>query len=905
MKRILSFVVLAAMLLASSCSLKEDFKGEDSDFATVSVTVGEPGTVSTRAIGDGTTVNQLHYAVYDEGGALIADLGDVKDVASFPTKVEITLAKGQTYSIVFWAQNSGTTAYSYKDGDLKNITIDYTGANNDETRDAFFKTVSHTVTGDIELDVTLERPFAQINLGVTEEDWNDAKVAGIEVKESEVVISNAATSLDLFNGTVGNGESVTYTASVIPGEDLMVDFDKNGTKEAYKYLSLSYILVCDETQTPDNEGMYGTNSSLVNTTFTLTTTKEDVVVNVENLPVQRNWRTNVIGRMLTGDITFNIDIDPIFDDEENYPDTLEEKLYFAGLNGGTVTLSEDVTLEYPIVVEGAMVVELNGHNITAPLFTESNGVIAEGDTDSYAFWVKEGGDLTINGEGAVKTQACKYSIAVWAQGGNVVINGGDYENAGEGSDLIYASAKGNVIINGGKFTACEKAAGTQGTAQPRSTLNLKDNTGSSIVVYGGSFYKFNPADNASEGPHTNFVAEGQIVLEDKAGEWFTVVPQVINLNKDVVLDVNNGFILNDNLTINFADGVKLDASVLNDILFRVNAPATLTINGKGIVKTGLYVASANAGATVIVNDGDFTSKTTCFQANGGKVYVNDGSYQSTDAPTYLLNHIDSQKNNGLIEVKGGSFKGFNPAESHSENPVMNFVADGYVSILSGEWYTVCLKSEVATIDNTTNVDDLNEILNNSGVVVFEDGIDNTDSSEPFIEIEAGNEVVLNMNGQNITSGSPSDYGVIALEDSEVVINEGIIVSEGGGVAAVNGANVTFNGESLAVNTASTSGRYLFYAEGAGSVITINGGTFSFSSTLNQKRAYVYAGAGTTVYINGGTFGKASTRSGYTAGILGSGTVIITGGTFGFDVTNWVADGYEAVKSGSTWTVSAK
>ena len=896
MKKILSLTTLLAVLLTASCSLKEDFKGNDSESATLTFTIGEEGA-ATRAIGDGTTVNELIWAVYDENGQNILDLNGEKST-SFPTQVKITLAKGQTYSIAFWAQNSAVNAYTFDPANHK-IAIDYAGVNNDEARDAFFKTVQHTVTGDIALDVTLERPFAQINLGVTKEDWDAAETAGITVENSKVVIENAATSLDLFDGTVGGEAKVEYTLSAIPTEDLLADFDDNDIDEVYKYLSLSYILVNADNAT------FATESALVDAVFTLDNNKEDIEVKVNNLPVRRNWRTNVVGELLTGDIIFNIDVDPIFDGEENYPDTLEEELYFAGLNGGTVTLSEDVTLEYPIVVEGAMVVELNGHNITAPLFTESNGVIAEGDTDSYAFWVKEGGDLTINGEGVVKTQACKYSIAVWAQGGNVVINGGDYENAGEGSDLIYASAKGNVIINGGKFTACEKAAGVQGTAQPRSTLNLKDNTGSSIVVYGGSFYKFNPADNASEGPHTNFVAEGQIVLEDKAGEWFTVVPQVINLNKDVVLDVNNGFILNDDLTINFADGVKLDASALNDILFRVNAPATLTINGKGIVKTGLYVASANAGATVIVNDGDFTSKTTCFQANGGKVYVNDGSFQTTDAPTYLLNHIDSQKNNGLIEVKGGSFKGFNPAESHSENPVMNFVADGYVSILSGEWYTVCLKSEVATIDNTTNVDDLNEILNNYGVVVFENGIDNTDSSEPFIEIEAGNEVVLNMNGQKITSGSPSDYGVIALDDSEVVINDGEIVSEGGGVAAVNGANVTFNGESLAVNTTSTSGRYLFYTEGAGSVITINGGTFSFSSTLNQKRAYVYAGAGTTVYINGGTFGKASTRSGYTAGILGSGTVIITGGTFGFDVTKWVAEGYQAVKSGSTWTVSAK
>ena len=45
MKRILSLAILATAMLASSCALKDDFKGTDSDFATVSVTVGEPGTV--------------------------------------------------------------------------------------------------------------------------------------------------------------------------------------------------------------------------------------------------------------------------------------------------------------------------------------------------------------------------------------------------------------------------------------------------------------------------------------------------------------------------------------------------------------------------------------------------------------------------------------------------------------------------------------------------------------------------------------------------------------------------------------------------------------------------------------------------------------------------------------------
>jgi len=155
------------------------------------------------------------------------------------------------------------------------------------------------------------------------------------------------------------------------------------------------------------------------------------------------------------------------------------------------------------------------------------------------------------------------------------------------------------------------------------------------------------------------------------------------------------------------------------------------------------------------------------------------------------------------------------------------------------------------------------------------------------------------------AGSPSDYSFINVAGSVAEYNDVNLDTAGGGIAVADGAQVVFNSGSVAVNTTNTSGRYNFYTQGAGSVITINGGEFSFSKTLNQKRAYVYAGAGTTVYINGGTFGPASTRSGYTAGILGEGTVIITGGTFGFNPSNWVADGYEAVQDGTTWTVVAK
>lgn len=191
-------------------------------------------------------------------------------------------------------------------------------------------------------------------------------------------------------------------------------------------------------------------------------------------------------------------------------------------DGETIVLCQDVQIDAPLSVSKKIVFDLNGKNISVGAFTESNGTISAGNTDSFAFWVKNGGDLTITGEGEISTAACDYSIAVWAQGGKVTINGGKFTNAGEGSDLIYASANGHVVINGGEFVACEKQDGVDGTDQAYSVLNLKgDNTGSSITCYGGRYYKFDPANNKSENPAVSFVAPGYESVVD--GDYFKVV----------------------------------------------------------------------------------------------------------------------------------------------------------------------------------------------------------------------------------------------------------------------------------------------------------------------------------------------------------------------------------------------
>ena len=171
------------------------------------------------------------------------------------------------------------------------------------------KTVEFTVTGSTSIDVELKRPFAQINVGVTKKDWDDAVVSGITIAQSSVVIKNAATSLNLLDGTVSGETEVSYSLANIPSDPaiLKVDTDGDGEKEEYNWLSMSYILPADATT-----GYAKT--TLENIAFVFSPQNGNYS-NIEfnqglnSVPVQRNWRTNILGKLLTGDITFNIVID--------------------------------------------------------------------------------------------------------------------------------------------------------------------------------------------------------------------------------------------------------------------------------------------------------------------------------------------------------------------------------------------------------------------------------------------------------------------------------------------------------------------------------------------------------------------------------------------------------------------
>ena len=184
--------------------------------------------------------------------------------------------------------------------------------------------------------------------------------------------------------------------------------------------------------------------------------------------------------------------------------------------GGEIIVGDDVDFETAIVIDKDVHLVLDSKEISISEDTVGDGV----------FHVTSG-TLTIDGAGTINGVGKNdYNMAIWADGGNVVINSGVFTNAGATAeidpahfDLIYVKNGATVEINGG-FFRCET---------PKWTLNKHDSSESSIVVKGGIFVNYDPSNSETEpGGAVSFVAEGYEVVSEvqESGEiWYTVVPQ--------------------------------------------------------------------------------------------------------------------------------------------------------------------------------------------------------------------------------------------------------------------------------------------------------------------------------------------------------------------------------------------
>ena len=178
---------------------------------------------------------------------------------------------------------------------------------------------------------------------------------------------------------------------------------------------------------------------------------------------------------------------------------------------------------------------------------------------------------------------------------------------------------------------------------------------------------------------------GELTLEDDY-----VIGRPIFVEADAVLNLNGH-------TIKNAEGNK-DTDVII-----VREGATLTINGEGTIEavSGNDGYAVIAEGTVIINGGDFKSgvdangdpNAVVYARGNGKVFVNGGVFHNEHTSKYVLNKKDADRATTTIEVRGGLFQNFDPANNAAEGVDTSFMADGFATVQDGDWYEV-----VAAVD---------------------------------------------------------------------------------------------------------------------------------------------------------------------------------------------------------------
>lgn len=307
MKKFLLFFAFAGLLFAG-CQKEQPAGPAGEDKVAVSFTAALSDGAQTKASFDndgmGVYADQCKLQVLWDGKLFYEKTVTVTD---FKAKFEnILLVKDQTYDFLFWADNK-LGAY-YNTADLTAVTLngDYVGGN--DKRDAFYAALNgKKVTEAFSETVTLYRPFAQLNVITTDIPTLRAQISdnatfAAAVPETVKLKVKAPTKFNVKNGNVSVVKELNYSAPVYTNPYKTAAGAKNT-------LSMDYFLA------PATEG------NVVEVKFSAknaTSGMADIDYTFSNVPLRRNYRTNILGALIAVTGTVDVQIIPAWIDEIDF-----------------------------------------------------------------------------------------------------------------------------------------------------------------------------------------------------------------------------------------------------------------------------------------------------------------------------------------------------------------------------------------------------------------------------------------------------------------------------------------------------------------------------------------------------------------------------------------------------------
>lgn len=457
------FLLMAGIILLTftACQSDELANGGRNGEVAASFSVQLPGNGNdavTRAVtaGDGTSVNRCIMEIYLNDELYSRQIGTIQP-DGLTAGFDVRLVTSQTYKFVFWADHVESvedevikTDLHYNTADLRNISMkgDYNGSSKDDTRDAFFASLEKLVTNAFSESVELTRPFGQLNIKT--EDLasipNNQKEAFVPVTAG-LSFKNLYTGFNAATGDLlGEPTAVAYKAA----SDVV---DANGN------LTVDYLFAPN---TAGGQHLANMTLAVYNAAGEQITTKD-----LNNIPVQRNYKTNVTGNLLTVDSKVNVTVAPAF---------------------SSPALSETV-IEVASVSEVAEALKTNTNVVVTEAPKEAATIslpkYESGDVAVSITLPETSNDITINyvsdesGGNAPKelniTAPSASKIIIDASESTVTLNGQSYtavEATTADNTLIVESSvtigtltlkKGNVKLYGKITTSVSKDTGWSGT----------------------------------------------------------------------------------------------------------------------------------------------------------------------------------------------------------------------------------------------------------------------------------------------------------------------------------------------------------------------------------------------------------------------------------------------------------
>ena len=893
MKRYLKTItaVVLAALTTAACQ-KENFGDATPAGQEVDVTLDLLAPqIGTKSYGDGATAKTVYVHVYQQDadgnltyikpateGASLKTPSQSLTLNGLKATYSTRLVTGQTYTFVFWAQ-ADNAPYTY-DTEAKTITVNYaSAAGNDESRDAFYNVLPNVkIEGAYTASVQLARPFAQLNFGVTSEDYAAAKAAGLTVTDATVTLTHAATSLNLLKGTTTGDETVTFAKAALPENANLTAGGKD-----YKYVAMDYVLVGKATKT------------LSDVTLTLTATGAQSTTpkfTYSNVPLQANYRTNIVGNLFTSPAEVQIEITPGFGTPDNIVGTLSSanEAFAAGVT--TVTVNE-ITSSDPDVI----VLPRTTETVTINLPAAPAGKSITIRYDDSATESEKPQTLTVNAKSAD-------AITIEAPNTHVELNGVTV-------GTLTASTSSTTLVVG-KDVKITNLNIEQGAAEIYGNVSnvVKGENAGTVTWYVDDAANFETALNNAD----KVVLTANIDLVKTAS---------LKSGKTVVLDANRKTIYN---TSDLWD--KPTERDNNWSLVSVKG-GKLTITGNGTFaakENDCYPVDVQDKESVVtIENGVFVGNIHAVYVESGVAYVNGGKYSvqqkysvESKADGFVLNCYDANRVNGTakILVSGGEFANFNPGDCWAEGAHTNFLKENCFVTKSENYYVV-----------KNGNDGLRSALNDVGNAEVYGPVDVS-----YVSVASASSLVLGSNGvlnaideESLRSNKKGHLKISG--DGAIKVSFVNAKKQVSALSVRNGGTITIDGN---VRIDGGSGSYGNYAiRMVYGTVNINGGYFHSGNDANGGSSEViylesgYASSCTCkLNINGGVFecdGDASFLINCQDSYRKKCTVTIKGGTFvGFNPanntaegenTNFVAPGYKSVETTyngkKAWTVVAE